>query len=205
MGRDILSRLSDLQNDTKQLKEKDVERTAAIKLLEEKDVAKTKTLQQHRASIEQLQERVLPMRLLRETVLDQQALFTSANSAKLRNDRNAAAHGGNIVEDVLAIEAETFDERIVAWRRSFRDIYGFQYSRVACCVHHAPPQVIEAFNIHGNCVLLAGWKQDPGRGNTIRDKCRTLVLPWVQENQPDGYSSSSAHLLEEIHANCDSC
>ncbi|KAB8255674.1 hypothetical protein BDV32DRAFT_154084 [Aspergillus pseudonomiae] len=132
-------------------------------------------------AIDDLMERVAPYREIRKSVL--------CGGLSSNKQRNEAAHGGNIREDYFFIRGERNTSLAEKCRERFEQIYGFQLSEFQDRIPTAPARVIEAFNMHGNCILLYRWNKSQKQGvkKQVLSKLRQLLLPWVQNLTPVDY------------------
>ncbi|CEL00859.1 hypothetical protein ASPCAL00453 [Aspergillus calidoustus] len=175
--------------------------------------AKTGKLEAESDEMQTLMSSTFPVR---QKILEEQVGFQGRSRQKLLAKRNAEAHGGNIISDSFMLRLKAASKRettedaqheMTAWKVGFKICYHVEpwkgrYSHVSddSVVHRirsAPKAVVEAFNMHANCVTLQAFQKiSAERRSTFRDKCRAFVKPWIERRRIDTESLDTE--LEEI-------
>lgn len=128
--------------------------------------------------------RMQPLHSIRAQILDEWSGFTPESPDDLRLGRNAAAHGGNILEDYHIIKQikKRNSQRATAWIEAFSRQYGVRYSNCSL-IEKWPGEVAEIYDIVVNVNVLDRWASREKEWKEIIDSCKGLLRTFRCERE----------------------
>ncbi|KAK2767396.1 hypothetical protein FQN54_003552 [Arachnomyces sp. PD_36] len=126
--------------------------------------------------LEFINKRLYIFHTIRAQVLDVWADFRPANFEQQRHRRNAAVHGGNIIEDCLSIqEMETrHPERANAWKSAFFSFYRISFQRCQREMKGWEDEVVEVYNAMADATEL-GERGSREKWQKVVDDCQAFL------------------------------
>jgi hypothetical protein len=105
-----------------------------------------------------------------------------------------------VFSDIEVInDQEESSEAAEQWKWSFNDIYGADYASAFSVVPTAPPEIIKAFNIHGDTKLHRNQsKKRPIPDDVRRDLMnysREIINQWMASGIVDDELKAKCHAL----------
>lgn len=128
-----------------------------------------KILDKHEKELELLRPYGIQMALIRGVVLEK--LSGAQTFYNVRLERNAVAHGGQIITDIKIIDEELDLERKRIWRQGFRNLYGVDFKYAVDIVHDRTITAIT--NIHADASTL-----DVCKNQNVVNRAGDLIELW---------------------------
>jgi hypothetical protein len=130
---------------------------------------------------------IVRLALCQETKCERAAILNAESISRVwatqaeRNNRNAAAHGGNVLADIQVIDEMEQDDPAKArlWKKAFFRLYHLHYAEVHLPLLYPPPEVIKTCNLLATILLVKPWRVESKKtkDNIIHRSHSTLGPP----------------------------
>ncbi|KAN0079528.1 hypothetical protein V8E54_004742 [Elaphomyces granulatus] len=178
----------------KKQREKDEETNK--KEMEQLKKQREKDEETHKNNVDMLKCFKFDVVQMRQTILNEESDPKIKTPPEERNTRNALAHGGNLLADVVAIkEMGSIDpNRSEQWKKAFANLYNLNFDTD---VESLPHNMVKCCNMFANIQLVYLWKEAAaaqaakGVDPTIKQLCERLITNWkgavIGKDDEDGF------------------